>query len=228
MPITMRIIFRSAQEGQDAMFLWEGNVSQKNGQRSRCDCSSEDFSKPKLSSAFVNSLKTLTICSKNKLQQKQSITLDSTKHIIIDLATQLDRITKVSGISLASILVDDLCLKDCSSFIFRWSEKLKCLKSTNMAKVYSTARFRCSEGKVYKDQTLTEDHKDLLWWIRILQSIPKSSVCQEGSARVELLNLYNQWKKGQLKNMLPIMDFIMRAILKEKGYNLEKQASTQK
>ncbi|XP_065107814.1 uncharacterized protein [Paramisgurnus dabryanus] len=217
----MRILFGSLQKGQDAMFLWEGNVSQKNGQ-TNCDCSSEDFNKPKLSYAFVNRMK-VTICSKNKLQQKQSITLDSSKHIIIDLATQLDRITKVSGISLASILVDDLCLKDCTSFIFRWSEKLKCLKSTNKAKVYSTARFRCSEGmKFYTDQTLTEDHKDLLWWIHILQSIPKSSVCQEGSARVELLNLYSQWKKGQLKNMLPIMDFIMRALLKEKGSILKQ------
>lgn len=226
----MGILFRNVQEGQgqDAMSLRESNVSQQKGQ-TKCDCSSEDFNKPKLSSAFVIKMKTLnvTLYSKYKLQQKQ-FTLDSSQHIIVDLATQLERITiKVSGISLASIVVDDLCLEDCTSFILRWSEELKCLKSKNMEKVYYTSRFKsCSEGlkisKVYTDQTLTEDQKDLLWWIHILQSIPKSSVCQEGSARVELLNLYSQWKKGQLKNMLPIMDFIMRALLKEKGSILKQ------
>nr|XP_055071744.1 uncharacterized protein zgc:113314 [Misgurnus anguillicaudatus] len=160
-------------------------------------------------------MKTLTMCSNYKLQQKQSITLNSSQHIIVDLATELERITiKVSGLSLASIVVDDLCLEDCTSFILRWSEELKCLKSKNIDKVYYTSGFKsCSEGlKVYTDRTLTGDQKDLLWWIHILQSIPKSSVCQEGSARVELLNLYSQWKKGELKNMLPIMDFIMRAL----------------
>lgn len=34
-----------------------------------------------------------------------------------------------------------------------------------------------------------------------------SKVCLEECSRIELLNLYRQWKKGQLISMLPIVDF---------------------
>lgn len=146
----------------------------------------------------------------------------------IVLATQLERITaKVSGISLQHLVVENLSFVDCKCFISKWSKELKCLKPKNKDKVSYAERFRnCSEGlnvcKLFKDETLTEDQKDLLWWIHILQSFPKSSVCQDGCSRVELLNLYSQWKKGQLINMLPIMDFILRTLLTEKGSILKQ------
>ncbi|XP_067266705.1 uncharacterized protein zgc:113314 [Chanodichthys erythropterus] len=156
--------------------------------------------------------------------KKQSITLDTFKYIIRDLATQLDRVTtKVFGESKAYNVVDDLSLGECEVFIFRWSEELNRLHSkhrSHLGKISNVERFRRNlEGLNIRDdqvQTLTEVQKDFHWFIHILKSLPKSSVCQEGCTRKELLNLYRQWKKGHLNSMLPIMDFIMKTLLKEK------------
>ncbi|XP_056610787.1 uncharacterized protein zgc:113314 isoform X2 [Triplophysa dalaica] len=198
-------------KGRDAILLRE------NHDHSKCDCSSEDFTKPTLS--LGNWMKMLKMGSEYELQQKESITLESSQQIIIILATQLERITaKVSGFCLQHLVVKDLSFVDCKCFISKWSKELKCLKLKNKDKVSSAESFRnCSEElnicKLFKGKTLTEDQKYLLWWIHVLQSFPKSSVCQDGCSRVELLNLYSQWKKGQLINVFPIIDFIMRKLL---------------
>ncbi|XP_050975575.1 uncharacterized protein LOC127171152 isoform X3 [Labeo rohita] len=191
------------------------------------DCTSEPFVKPKLSSTTVNMIKTLRTIE--KCLQKQNITLDTSKHIIRDLATELYRVTtKVLGQSQAYNMVDDLSVKECEVFIIRWSEELKCLKSAykdNHGKFSNVERFRRSlEGLNITEnqvQKLREAQKDFHWLIHILQSLPKSSVCLEECARVE--DLYRQWKKGQLINMLPIMDFIMKTLLKEKDSSLKQR-----
>ncbi|XP_056116644.1 uncharacterized protein zgc:113314 isoform X2 [Rhinichthys klamathensis goyatoka] len=157
----------SRRKGQDVM--WDTNIPSK--VEVEYDCMSEPFTKPQLSSTL-----------------KQSITMETFKHIITDLATQLDRVTtKVFGKSQAYNVVDDLSLEECEVFIVRWSEDLKCLRG----------KYRSHLGK--------------------------SSVCREGCARVELLNLYRLWKKGQLISMLPIMDFIMKTLLKEKDSILKRR-----
>ncbi|XP_048049746.1 uncharacterized protein zgc:113314 isoform X2 [Megalobrama amblycephala] len=212
----------SPRNGQDVMSTWETNVSWK----IQYDCTSEPFTKPTLSSTLINRMTTFTLGSK-----KQSITLDTFKHIIGDLATQLERVTtKVFRQSEAYSVVDDLSLEECKVFTDRWSEELKCLRSkyrSHLGKISNVERFRRSlEGLNIREdqfQKLTEAQKDFLWFIHILKSLPKSSVCQEGCARVELLNFYRQWKKGQLINMLPIIDFIMKTLLKEKDSILKRK-----
>ncbi|XP_056116643.1 uncharacterized protein zgc:113314 isoform X1 [Rhinichthys klamathensis goyatoka] len=200
----------SRRKGQDVM--WDTNIPSK--VEVEYDCMSEPFTKPQLSSTL-----------------KQSITMETFKHIITDLATQLDRVTtKVFGKSQAYNVVDDLSLEECEVFIVRWSEDLKCLRGkyrSHLGKIFNVERFKRSlEGlntREDKVQKLTEAHKDFYWFIYILKSLPKSSVCREGCARVELLNLYRLWKKGQLISMLPIMDFIMKTLLKEKDSILKRR-----
>lgn len=172
-----------------------------------------------------------TLGTNEKFLQRQNITLDTSKQIIRNLATQLDRVTtKVLGQSPAYNVVDDLSLNECKVFVVRWSEELKCLKSkykSNHGKIFNDERFKRSlEGlNIREDQVqkLTEAQKYFHWFINILQSLPKSSVCLEECDRVELLNLYRQWKKGQLISMLPIMDFIMKTLLKEKDSSLKRK-----
>ncbi|XP_039511847.1 uncharacterized protein zgc:113314 [Pimephales promelas] len=214
---TMRILsklIRNLQElhrkGRDVM--WDNTIPSKIVEV-EYDCMSEPFTKPKLSIL------------------KKSITMDTFKCITTDLATQLDRVTtKVCGKSQAYNVVDDLSLGECEIFIARWSEDLKCLRGKyrrHLGKISNVERFRMSlEGlntREDKVQKLTEAHKDFYWFIYILKSLPKSSVCQEGRARVELLNLYRLWKKGQLISMFPIMDFIMKTLLKEKDSVLKQR-----
>ncbi|XP_077071278.1 uncharacterized protein LOC143723160 [Siphateles boraxobius] len=205
----IRNMQESPRNGHDV--IWETNIHSNIVER-EYDCMSEPFTKPLLS-------------------LKQTITLDTFKHIITDLATQLDRVTtKVFGQSQAYNVVDDLSLEECEVFIVRWSEELKCLRAKyrgHLGKISNVKKFRRSlEGLNTRDhevQKLTEAHKEFHWFIYILNSLPKSSVCQEGCARVELLNLYILWKKGQLISMLPIMDFIMRTLLKEKDSVLKRR-----
>ncbi|XP_073701204.1 uncharacterized protein [Garra rufa] len=214
---SIRNLQTSPGKGQDVMFTCKTNIHRKIGDI-ECDCTSEPFIKPHLSSTLVNKMIMHTLGSK-----KQSITLNTIKHIIRSLATEFDKITtKVLGQSQAYV-VDDLSLDECEMFIVRWSEELKCLRSKNgshLGKMSSVERVRRSlEGlniRKDQDQKRTEAQKDFQWFIRILQSLPKSSICLEGCARSELLNLYKQWKKGQLISMLPIMDFIMKTLLEEK------------
>ncbi|XP_026127750.1 uncharacterized protein zgc:113314 isoform X3 [Carassius auratus] len=193
----------SPRKGRDVMSTWKTKTSCETVQI-EYDRTSEPFIKPELST---------TIKQNN---------LDIFK-IIKDLATQLNRVTaKVSGKPQSFKVVDDLGLDECKGFIFRWSKELKCLKSkykNNMGKISTVEKFRSLEAlniKTHQDQSLKNALKDFQWLIHILQSLPKYSVCQEGHAGVELLNLYRQWKKGQLINMLPIMDFTMKTLLKEK------------
>ncbi|XDV30377.1 hypothetical protein PO909_033311 [Leuciscus waleckii] len=200
----IRNLEKSPRNGHDVM--WETNIYSKIVEI-KYDCMSEPFTKPNLS-----------------LTQKQTITMDTFKHITSDLVTQLDRVTtKVFGKFQAYNVVDDLSLEECEVFIVRWSEELKCLRAKyrrHLGKISYVKKCRRSlEGLNTRDhqvQKLTEAHKDFHWFIYILKSLPKSSVCQEGCAIVELLNLYRLWKKGQLISMLPIMDFIMKTLLKEK------------
>lgn len=209
----------SPRKGRDVMSTWKTKTSCETVQI-EYDRTSEPFIKPELSTTIVNRLRD-TLGSKETFLQKQN-NLDIFK-IIKDLATQLNRVTaKVSGKPQSFKVVDDLGLDECKGFIFRWSKELKCLKSkykNNMGKISTVEKFRSLEAlniKTHQDQSLKNALKDFQWLIHILQSLPKYSVCQEGHAGVELLNLYRQWKKGQLINMLPIMDFTMKTLLKEK------------
>ncbi|XP_018965907.1 uncharacterized protein zgc:113314 isoform X1 [Cyprinus carpio] len=220
---SIRNLRDSPRNGQDVMSTWETKTVCKTV-KIEYDRTSEPFTKPEMSTTIVNRLRN-TLGSKQTFLQKQN-TLDNF-NIITDLATQLNRVTaKVSGESQSFNVVDDLSLEECKGFIFRWSKELKCLRSkykNNMGKISTDGKFRSLEAlniKKHQDQTLKYALKDFQWLICILMSLPKSSVCQEGCARVELLNLYRQWKKGQLVNMLPIMDFIMKTLLKEKDFIL--------
>lgn len=189
------------------------------------DCMSEPFTKPRLSSKMVNKIK-ITLVPTETFLQKENITLDTYKHIIRDLVIHLDRVTtKVFVNSTACNVIDDLGLQECEVFVVRWSEELRNLRSeyrSHLDKISNVEKFRrnldvCLETR--EDQV----QKEFQWFINILKSLPKSSVCQDGYARIELLNLYRQWKKGRLISMLPIMDFIMKTLLEEKSSILKRK-----
>ncbi|KAK2904951.1 hypothetical protein Q8A67_006750 [Cirrhinus molitorella] len=215
---SIRNLQTSPGKGQDVMFTCKTNIHRKIVDM-EYDCTSEPFTKPKMSSTLVNKMIMHTLGSK-----KQSITLNTIKHIIRSLATEFDKITtKVLGLSQAHV-VDDLSLEECELFIVRWSGELKCLRSkyrSHLGKISIVERVRRSlEGlniRKDQDQKLIEAQKDFQWFLHILQSLPKSSMCLEGCTRIELLNLYKQWKQGQMISMIPIMDFIMKTLLEEKN-----------
>ncbi|XP_056321427.1 uncharacterized protein zgc:113314 isoform X1 [Danio aesculapii] len=192
------------------------------------DCNSEPFTKPKLSCNMVNKMRN-TLVSTETFLQKENITMDAYKRIIKDLVIHLDRVTtKVFVNSPAYNVIDDLGLEECEVFVVRWSEELRNIQSeyrSHLDKISNIERLRRSLDvclKTREDQ-IQKVQKEFQWFIIILKSLPKSSVCQDGYSRTELLNLYRQWKKGQLISMLPIMDFIMKTLLKEKDSILKRK-----
>lgn len=192
------------------------------------DCTSEPFTKPRLCCKMVNKIRN-TLVSTETFLQKENITLDTYKRIIRDLVIHLDRVTtKVFVNSLPYNVMDDLGLQECEAFVLKWSEELRKLQSeyrNHLDQISNIERLRRSLNvclKTREDQ-IQKVQKEFQWFINILKSLPKSSVCQDGFARIELLNLYRQWKKGQLISMLPIMDFIMKTLLKEKDSILKRK-----
>ncbi|XP_056321428.1 uncharacterized protein zgc:113314 isoform X2 [Danio aesculapii] len=177
---------------------------------------------------MVNKMRN-TLVSTETFLQKENITMDAYKRIIKDLVIHLDRVTtKVFVNSPAYNVIDDLGLEECEVFVVRWSEELRNIQSeyrSHLDKISNIERLRRSLDvclKTREDQ-IQKVQKEFQWFIIILKSLPKSSVCQDGYSRTELLNLYRQWKKGQLISMLPIMDFIMKTLLKEKDSILKRK-----
>ncbi|TRY88162.1 hypothetical protein DNTS_026870 [Danionella cerebrum] len=128
--------------------------------------------------------------------------------------------TVTTGKAQVCFVTDDLCLEERKIFIGKWSNELRNLRSkTHKKKIFKVEKFRKSLESLHfreiQTQKETEIQKDFQWFVQILKSLPKSSVCQEGGSKTELLNLYKRWKKGELVSILPIMNFIMKTILQE-------------
>ncbi|XP_018595396.1 E3 ubiquitin-protein ligase TRIM39-like [Scleropages formosus] len=64
-------------------------------------------------------------------------------------------------------------------------------------------------------QRLKEAQNILYRWAGMLKSKPKDSVCLGEDVCSVLHDLERQWKRGKLSNTLPVMDFIMWAVIQE-------------
>ncbi|KAG5282928.1 hypothetical protein AALO_G00036260 [Alosa alosa] len=184
----------------------------------RFDSCSQPFGKPSISERCVGV--SLRFCTKSlSFQSKKNtvLTTDQNKHLIKKVAKEMNRISedKVTCL-LTSINEDYMSLNECRSFILQWAAELRSIPSLK-------DRTTPERGQCHNTRQITSTQKDELMeartilseWAASLKSLPKGSVCAAEDVRSVLEDLGRQWKRGQLPNMLPALDFIMRSVLQE-------------
>ncbi|MGH0137926.1 UNVERIFIED_CONTAM: hypothetical protein FKN15_066513 [Acipenser sinensis] len=71
-----------------------------------------------------------------------------------------------------------------------------------------------------KEQRLKDGHDIIMEWARELKTVPENSVSAGEAVEQGLAELVKEWKRGKLSNILPIMEFIMWALIKEEADKL--------
>ncbi|KAL0985598.1 hypothetical protein UPYG_G00159270 [Umbra pygmaea] len=160
-------------------------------------------------------------------QEKDEFTLDESKHIIRDLATELKRVVKIRNISLLTKVNDDSsCQEERQDFIIQWAEELKHSTQTELVQTEKIQREKLYTQQVPdKEQQLKEANKIMSDWASNLQHMEQDSVSPGEEVCSVIQDLESQWKRGKLPNMLPVMDFIIWTVLQEKTQegSIEKQ-----
>ncbi|KAG5282929.1 hypothetical protein AALO_G00036270 [Alosa alosa] len=162
--------------------------------------------------------RTLHISTRSKSHKVE--TLEESKAIIRELAAQLGRVSQC-GENLQSSSVDDsYSLAECRLFILQWAKELDSLPQV------SGPVELCESWEQYEevekthpeqaDRRLKTAQKLLSIWASELEERPQGSVCAAEDVRSVLEDLGRRWKRGQLPNMLPALDFIMWSVLQDK------------
>ncbi|XP_058867837.1 E3 ubiquitin-protein ligase TRIM39-like isoform X1 [Acipenser ruthenus] len=68
-----------------------------------------------------------------------------------------------------------------------------------------------------EEQRLKDGHDIIMEWTRELKTVPENSVSAGEAVEQGLAELVKEWKRGKLRNILPIMEFIMWARIKEEA-----------
>ncbi|KAG7463519.1 hypothetical protein MATL_G00177350 [Megalops atlanticus] len=200
--------FRAENENAGLSYSYSSFGSPWKKQTPRA-ASSQPFIKPKLS---LNQKP--QSAPRSAVEEPQS--LDESKRIIRNLALQLDRVSQHKSRAVLSSVTEDSCsLWECQHFILQWAEELRNLPQRQQV----TARTKqekfehpCSPAQ---KQKLKEAQLILDQWAWSLQSLPKGSVCPGEDVSTVLQELEKQWKKGQLPNMLPVLEFIMWSLIQD-------------
>ncbi|MGH0134830.1 UNVERIFIED_CONTAM: hypothetical protein FKN15_021827 [Acipenser sinensis] len=68
-----------------------------------------------------------------------------------------------------------------------------------------------------EEQRLKDGHDVIMEWTRELKTVPENSFSAGEAVEQDLAELVKEWKRGKLSNILPIMEFIMWALIKEEA-----------
>ncbi|XP_076857508.1 uncharacterized protein LOC143511766 [Brachyhypopomus gauderio] len=216
-------------------------------QRSERACYSQPFIKPYLKDQILTkifkrlpfkilSLKesNLPVLPKDPQKHEQTdFSIEDARCFLRYLAAELDRIvqlrdvTIMSGVSNGEINEEEGC-----TLILQWVEELRYTQQTSQqpmkvpGKLKAGADPQASERSDMQQKCADEQHRlndgkrILSDWIREFkrgsQDLNRLLFTAEQQAVIK--DLVKQWKKGQLTNMLPVMDLIIRNImLKDKS-----------
>ncbi|KAK6477826.1 hypothetical protein HHUSO_G21445 [Huso huso] len=181
---------------------------------------------------------------KSRHQEVGEWSVEECRHSIMELAKELNRVVKNSSIPTPVSSEDTCSLEECRCFIMKWTGELDKLaqtpkqsQSAGKVKRRKGAELRnkedlpgpegeeLSEGagqnqgeelSQKKEQRLKDGHDIIMEWARELKTVPENSVSAGEAVEQGLAELVKEWKRGKLSNILPIMEFIMWALIKEK------------
>ncbi|KAJ8004511.1 hypothetical protein DPEC_G00137030 [Dallia pectoralis] len=150
-------------------------------------------------------------------KEKEDFTYDESKIIIRELASELNRVVKISnGASLTKVNDNDSCKEDRQEFILQWAGALQHSPQTGQV---SAGEITCKDPHHQqipdRKQKLKEARKVLSDWAWQLKNMEEDSVCPGEDVSSVLQDLERQWKRGKLPSMLPAMDLIVWAVLHE-------------
>lgn len=161
--------------------------------------------------------RSLHISTRSKGHQVESV--DESKALIRDLAAHFGRVTQNGECLQTSSVDESYSLAECQLFILQWAKELNSLPK------FSGPGELCESWEEYKEveqkhpeeaeRRLKEAQKLLSIWALELEAKPQGSVCPEKDVRCVLEDLGRKWKRGQLPNMLPALDFLMWSVLQE-------------
>ncbi|XP_066542216.1 uncharacterized protein [Hoplias malabaricus] len=192
---------------------------------SKRTCNSEPFLKPTLSLKNLKDriLKTIQAKIKNPQNdpQQKDFSMEESKCILRKLSTELDRLVPLKGLVMLSEVRNVESPQNESQaldLVLLWADELRSLQNRKCATIQIPVKLKiqpCHEAtqNLDKKQQLIDSKIILSDWIRKLK--PKESVNVREEQKAVLQDLCKRWKKGQLVDILPIMDFIIRIILWE-------------
>ncbi|XP_058867821.1 nuclear factor 7, ovary-like [Acipenser ruthenus] len=182
---------------------------------------------------------------KARHQEVGEWSLEECRHSIMELAKELNRVVKNSAIPTPVSSEDTCSLEECRCFIMKWADELDKLvqtpkqsQSAGQVETRKGAELRnkedlpgpegeeLSEGagqnkgeelNQSEEQRLKDGHDIIMQWARELKTVPENSVSAGEAVEQGLAELVKEWKRGKLSNILPIMEFIMWALIKEEA-----------
>ncbi|XP_058871718.1 E3 ubiquitin-protein ligase TRIM39-like [Acipenser ruthenus] len=181
---------------------------------------------------------------KSRHQEVGEWSLEVCRHSIMELAKEMNRVLKNSAIPTPVSSEDTCSLEECRCFIMKWTDDLDKLvqtpkqsQSAGQVEQRKGAELRnkedlpgpegeeLSEGggqnqgeelEQEEEQRLKDGHDIIMGWARELKTVPENSVSAGEAVEQGLAELVKEWKRGKLRNILPIMEFIMWALIKKK------------
>ncbi|XP_058867839.1 E3 ubiquitin-protein ligase TRIM39-like isoform X3 [Acipenser ruthenus] len=182
---------------------------------------------------------------KSRHQEVGEWSLEECRQSIMELAKELNRVLKNSAIPTPVSSEDTCSLEECRCFIMKWTGELDKLvqtpkqsQSAGQVEQRKGAELRnkedlpgpegeeLSEGAGHnqgeelnqeEEQRLKDGHDIIMQWARELKTVPENSVSAGEAVEQGLAELVKEWKRGKLRNILPIMEFIMWALIKEEA-----------
>ncbi|KAK6477876.1 hypothetical protein HHUSO_G21519 [Huso huso] len=182
---------------------------------------------------------------KSRHQEVGEWSLEECRHSIMELAKEMNRVLKNSAIPTPVSSEDTCSLEECRCFIMKWAGDLDKLvqtpkqsQSAGQVEQRKGAELRnkedlpgpegeeLSEGAGHnqgeelnqeEEQRLKDGHDIIMGWARELKTVPENSVSAGEAVEQGLAELVKEWKHGKLRNILPIMEFIMWALIKEEA-----------
>ncbi|XP_018595386.2 E3 ubiquitin-protein ligase TRIM39-like [Scleropages formosus] len=206
---------------------------------SPCQCRSEPLLRPNLSLGQKKSiLKELVAVVLKKVLKKdpqalynepidEIYTLDKCKLFMRQLAMQLDRVLQYnSRVILSSVKEGSYSDKECQQFVLEWAAELSTLDDKHLRQTAVEGSYRDPPRERNPEEqredtdlrSQMQDHKlqkaqnILLKW-----TTSKDPVHLPEDVCSILQDLERQWKRGKLSSTLPVMDFIMWAVIQEQS-----------
>ncbi|XP_058871397.1 E3 ubiquitin-protein ligase TRIM39-like [Acipenser ruthenus] len=208
------------------------------------DVKSLSFGRPQFSNPKIPGLLRRVFKGSDRKSKHQEVgewSLEECRHSIMELAKELNRVVKNSAIP-DPVSSEDMCsLEECRCFIMKWagdSQTPKQSQSAGQVEQRKGAELRnkedlpgpegeeLSEGagqnqgeelNQEEEQRLKDSHDIIMQWARELKTVPENSVSAGEAVEQGLAELVKEWKHGKLSNILPIMEFIMWALIKEEA-----------
>ncbi|KAG7467272.1 hypothetical protein MATL_G00151710 [Megalops atlanticus] len=203
------------------------------------DCWSQPFGKPILSPAQKMGPRKETFLQKPFLSLKKLLknpfaqssisvrepqSLDECKSIIRELALRLKKVSQYEE-HLPNGSEEDYTVAQGQQFVLQWADELRNQPQCSVGRRLKTNKpgvWRTGEKQEAtkplasaEEKRLKEGQNILSEWAWSLKALPQKSVCPGEDVCAVLQELGRQWKRGQLPNILPVMEFIMWSVIRE-------------